>query len=877
MSKIKKQDLRERLYVFFDLETCQQSLSETDYLLRNINSNAKVLTCVMASVIVTCTSCWDGRNLLPSCLTFQQIKHTYVGRKSIHMLAEFLCVTLPGLFGREQQIFIFAHNGQRFDFQLLLEALVEGDHCALPRRIMRVGNSYFKLSIGKNITILDSIRFIPMALRTFPTAWGISQLVKGYFPHKMTPIDIDYLPTLPRIPSEDMFHTGSMTRMDYDVFKKWYDEQPKDVPYDLLSQMRMYCEDDVRILMHGVMTFRSLWLDTYGIDPFVRNATLPGAVIEAFRATSLEADIVPITPYNGYGLDKKTSLEEKSVMDYIEETEGLRLKRQVPAGAGYYFDAFYNDQEGNGVVIEYMGCYSHCCETCYPHLDSTTPIRFHSEMGPLTAGMQRRYNAKKRKLVREMGYKLREIWTHDILNNERIKEIKRLYIKNGKVPQVDHRAALCGGRTNSVKLFHECKDDETIQYYDVNGLYPYILMTGEYPISHPEYIYSFPDGDLNHLFMTSNWFGLIECILETPNKLLHPVLPVKVKGKLMFPLCLPCAVRRCKHCDHGSNRHIRGTWYTGEVKYALECGYRIQKINQVEHYPKTRKGIGNPFYRFISECMKKKKDAEGDPVNNIPANPSMRTLHKLVANSFWGKLACRSNHSQAILIRKKEELFKIFGDSTKKITEILDLGNAIRVVCESNEPYISTPPYTSLISAVLVTAQARLELLKYIHSIPENDVLYFDTDSLIFIQHGSRNPLTNIGTQCGQIASELKPGSFITTFASTGPKSYCYIEKTAEDVMKFVCKFKGISLSMRVLEEDLGVQSNMDKMFNFIKQNYTSNDILKQPFHVRQDKIRATKKSELLSEETTKRFGNDYDKRIIVQDYCTVPWGYIHD
>lgn len=52
----------------------------------------------------------------------------------------------------------------------------------------------------------------------------------------------------------------------------------------------------------------------------------------------------------------------------------------------------------------------------------------------------------------------------------------------------------------------------------------------------------------------SNYFGLIKCrALASPN--LHfPVLPVKVNGKLMFPLCKRCAATASLECHHSENK-----------------------------------------------------------------------------------------------------------------------------------------------------------------------------------------------------------------------------------------------------------------------------------------------------------------------------------
>ena len=53
----------------------------------------------------------------------------------------------------------------------------------------------------------------------------------------------------------------------------------------------------------------------------------------------------------------------------------------------------------------------------------------------------------------------------------------------------------------------------------------------------------------------------------------------------------------------------------------------------------------------------------------------------------------------------------------------------------------------------------------------QEKVLYFDTDSIIYIDDGTKNIKT--GDMLGELTDEL-PGKAITQFVSTGPKSYSF-------------------------------------------------------------------------------------------------------
>ena len=564
---------------------------------------------------------------------------------------------------------------------------------------------------------------------------------------------------------------------------------------------------------------------------------------------------------------------QHAVLDWLESQHNIKIQRNVNLGMVMTFDGFHRDDSGNVRVFEYHNCYWHGCEKCYPHVPNTSGLRVIGKE-KRNVLLQRVRDMKKRKVCKELGYELQEVWTHDIHNNMYIKERKKEHVRRRKIPSIKHREALYGGRTNATVLFYECKSTEKIQYFDINGLYPHVMMNKTYPCAHPKMIFEFPSENLNDYFLRGNFFGLIEAKVKTPLQLKHPVLPVKINGKLMFPLCELCASESCRQCNHGNRRGLTGVWFTEEVKYAIHCGYEIVEIFQIENYP-VSDIAKNPFRLFVSPIMKRKKEAEGG--NGRVPNPSMRTLNKLAGNSIWGKFATNPRQDNITYLRTPESLYNLLGDADKKVKDVLDLGTSLRVVYETEDNFIMTPSYTSLISAIMVTAYARLEILKHIHSIPPDDVLYFDTDSIIFVQHGDINPIQNIGPECGQISCELPPGAFIKKFASTGPKSYAYLvfyPESGEE--KLFIKVKGITLDKNVREKYLHTMDNTNFIFDFVKENYAFGKTVK-PMELPQIKIRATERNELLTKSQQKKFGNRYDKRFIIEDLKTLPWGYIND
>ncbi len=92
---------------------------------------------------------------------------------------------------------------------------------------------------------------------------------------------------------------------------------------------------------------------------------------------------------------------------------------------------------------------------------------------------------------------------------------------------------LFGGRTNAMKLYHKVEGDEKLRYYDFTSLYPAVNAKKQYPVGHPQIIYSYFD-------TLDSYFGFVKCTVLAPRDLYHPVLPYRCHGKLMFPLCCAC-------------------------------------------------------------------------------------------------------------------------------------------------------------------------------------------------------------------------------------------------------------------------------------------------------------------------------------------------
>ena len=106
--------------------------------------------------------------------------------------------------------------------------------------------------------------------------------------------------------------------------------------------------------------------------------------------------------------------------------------------------------------------------------------------------------------------------------------------------------------------------------------------------------------------------GLIKCKILPPDHMFLPLLHIKVKKKLVFPLCQKCAIEmttdNCAHED--SERSLVGTYTHVEIQKAIQLGYRIQKVYAIWHWDEWSNSIFKPY---VQKFFKVKVEASGWP------------------------------------------------------------------------------------------------------------------------------------------------------------------------------------------------------------------------------------------------------------------------
>ena len=121
-----------------------------------------------------------------------------------------------------------------------------------------------------------------------------------------------------------------------------------------------------------------------------------------------------------------------------------------------------------------------------------------------------------------------------------------------------------------------------------------------------------------------------------------------------------------------------------------------------------------------------------DPQKMVP-NAGLKSVAKLMLNSFWGKFGMRDNFCQTELVYSPKRYFDLVRSKSKVIHDVHIVTDQCVMVTFSNEDDYNEGNNTSnLAIAALTTSYAGLRLLTMLRQLGDR-VLYFDTDSVIYV------------------------------------------------------------------------------------------------------------------------------------------------
>lgn len=220
---------------------------------------------------------------------------------------------------------------------------------------------------------------------------------------------------------------------------------------------------------------------------------------------------------------------------------------------------------------------------------------------------------------------------------------------------------------------------DRVYVYDVNSLYPSVMVSAEIPISLPYKTYTY----------SIKQCGFYRVEFKQYNKELPPVLWEKTKNGLEFVY------------------EGVGVFYYQEINLLKQVGGDI-KVIEGYIFPKTKK-VFTKFVEFFYGTRLKNYD-----------NKALNFCYKIILNSLYGKFAQKNKTTK--LVKWDCETFLENKDKVKWEPYIESKG-----IYQIEEE--TTVPHRIVYVSSIITALARIALYKYFLLRP-NDLIYCDTDSV---------------------------------------------------------------------------------------------------------------------------------------------------
>lgn len=314
------------------------------------------------------------------------------------------------------------------------------------------------------------------------------------------------------------------------------------------------------------------------------------------------------------------------------------------------------------------------------------------------------------------------------------KMTKRIRIKPSEYEDVI-RKAYYGGRVEVYQ--RRCGH---AYYYDVNSLYPYVMMVGEYPIGTSHYC-------SNNITARAYYYDRKEGVY---------LVKIKVNKRKICPL----PYRMVNGLVFGYGEFTG--WYTfPELDFHEQNGdIEIKEIKECIVWNNSSHEL---FKDYVNKYYTMKKNSKG----------AKKYVAKLLLNSLYGKFAQR---------REREVI----------VTDINNVkSNLIRQI--SDGVYSAVVPSKSLkinpIWSVYITSYARIYMYEILKEY-EDYVIYTDTDSIITTKEIDKELVDNEDIGKLKLESEINEGYFVS------PK--CYGLDTKEGI---IIKGKGFSREMLSYEK----------------------------------------------------------------------------
>ena len=723
---------------------------------------------------------------------------------------------------------IIAHNGGGYDHQFFLQYIERHNvmHVTTPRPGAK--HKYLEIVITKktketSIHLKDFMMFFPSALKDIAESFKLP-IQKGDFPHRFNSgLRDEYIGALPPIGTVEDFYClqTKKNQKEVDELRQWHETESEkyctcfDIEcsctkqkWDFQEHLRSYCWLDTDILAQSVKLFREAHIqfgaehveDNLGgwkptpIDPFQFSTQSQVALsffLEGHRNQQVRPAISKPRTRSGWSKASLLWLYREQLKidpeDGVIEHIGNSNKEYFESRVCYKpVDGFRKDKYGNEHIYEFYGCFWHACPHCHI-LEINDETAIHPRRQIPWKIIHDTTQKQIIKLTEEYNICFHYIYecqfNQQPLPTDYEKELSNIILD---------REMFRGGRTEVFSPYARSTDTTVVQHHDVTSMYPYICANKMLPFGFPKIFYG--STCKHERLQRGDYFGYVRCLVIPPSNCVLGLLPSIVNNKLQFDL-----------------RPKLGVWFTEELYLAMEKGYVVDEIYEVFHFDENNRST-DYFRGYMSFFLRLKQEAEGwvkagasseNPsdeekekvrqelyiqnghmakmvVANVRKNPVKRALAKLNLNCLWGKLAQDSYKDSKKMVFNYDDwmqdiiLNPMIDQASLKYRMMV--GSSYMCYYSLQNEFAKENARVNIWMASAVTAWARTILHERMFEVGPENVLYCDTDSVVFVK--KRDDMTEYTARgLGNWTDETEEGDEIEQFLALAPKCYMKIER----------------------------------------------------------------------------------------------------
>src|SRR5260370_9865300 len=115
---------------------------------------------------------------------------------------------------------MIAHNSKSYDIHFVIKYCLENNN--IPQDVIKKGTKIYSMRINR-FHFIDSLSFLPIALKYLPKSFGVTNMEKGDFPHLYNKPE-NWYKILDHLPQLKYYQSDLMKKDEREKFLQWYEE-----------------------------------------------------------------------------------------------------------------------------------------------------------------------------------------------------------------------------------------------------------------------------------------------------------------------------------------------------------------------------------------------------------------------------------------------------------------------------------------------------------------------------------------------------------------------------------------------------------------------------------------------------------------------------